>query len=107
VALVVLIILLPWLGSVVLPCLPPILGRQIGRWALLPTAASVLITLTFVPSVARLPNFPYALPRFLALGVNTSLWIDGLSVFFALLVSGIGLLIMWYPPSLEVQWERT
>jgi NADH:ubiquinone oxidoreductase subunit 5 (subunit L)/multisubunit Na+/H+ antiporter MnhA subunit len=107
VALVVLIILFPWLGSVVLPCLRRILGRQIGRWALLPTAASFLITLTFVPSVTRHPDSLYALPWFPALGVNLSLWLDGLSVFFTLLVSGIGLLIMWLPPSSEVQWERT
>jgi multisubunit Na+/H+ antiporter MnhG subunit len=48
VALVVLIIFLPWLGSVVLPCLRPILGRHLGRWALLPPAVSFLITLTIV-----------------------------------------------------------
>jgi NADH:ubiquinone oxidoreductase subunit 5 (subunit L)/multisubunit Na+/H+ antiporter MnhA subunit len=28
--------------------------------------------------------------------VNFSLWIDGLSVFFALLIAGMGLLITWY-----------
>jgi multicomponent Na+:H+ antiporter subunit A len=96
VALVALIIILPWLGSAVLPGLRPILGRHIGHWALLPPAASFLITLSFVPSVGRDQSFLYALPWFPALGVNFSLWIDGLSVFFALLIAGIGLLITWY-----------
>ena len=38
----------------------------------------------------------YALPWFPTLGVNFSLWIDGLSLFFALLIAGMGLLITWY-----------
>jgi multicomponent Na+:H+ antiporter subunit A len=96
VALVALIILLPWLGSALLPCLRSVPGRHVGRWALLPPAASFLLTLTFVPAVSRGQSYLYSLPWFPALGVNLSLWIDGLSVFFALLISGIGLLITWY-----------
>jgi multicomponent Na+:H+ antiporter subunit A len=96
VALVALIILLPWVGAVAFPCLRPILGRHIGRWALLPPAASFLITLTFVASVSRHQSFLYTVPWFRDLGVNLSFWIDGLSVFFALLIAGIGLLITWY-----------
>jgi NADH:ubiquinone oxidoreductase subunit 5 (subunit L)/multisubunit Na+/H+ antiporter MnhA subunit len=96
VARVAFIILLPWLGAVALPCLRPILGRHIGRWALLPPAASFLLTLTFVSSVARHQSLLYALPWFPDLGVNLTFWIDGLSVFFALLIAGIGLLITWY-----------
>ena len=95
-ALVALIILLPWLGSALLPCLRSVLGRQVGRWALLPPAASFLLTLTLVPAVSRGESYLYSLPWFPELGVNFSLWIDGLGVFFALLISGIGLLITWY-----------
>ncbi|HSF30735.1 MAG TPA: hydrogen gas-evolving membrane-bound hydrogenase subunit E [Candidatus Tectomicrobia bacterium] len=95
-ALVALIILLPWLGAVALPCLRPILGRRTGRWALLPPAASFLITLTFVSAVSRQQSLLYTLPWFPGLGVNLAFWIDGLSVFFALLIAGMGLLITWY-----------
>jgi multicomponent Na+:H+ antiporter subunit A len=96
VALVALIILFPWLGSAVLPCVRPVLGRHLGRWALLPPAASFLITLAFVPSVSHGRGFLFRLPWFPELGVNLSLWVDGLSVFFALLIAGIGLLIIDY-----------
>jgi multicomponent Na+:H+ antiporter subunit A len=96
VALVAFIILLPWLGAVGLLWLRPRLGRHIGRWALLPPAASFLLTLTFVSSVARHKSLLYVLPWFPDLGVNLSFWLDGLSVFFALLIAGIGLLITWY-----------
>jgi multicomponent Na+:H+ antiporter subunit A len=95
VTLAVAIFLLPWLGAVVLPCLRPILGRHIGRWALLPPAASLLFTLTFISSASRPQGVRYTLPWFPALGVNFSLWIDGLSLFFALLIAGMGLLITW------------
>ena len=95
-ALVALIILLPWFGAAALPCFRRILGRHLGRWALLPAAASFLITLSFVPSVSHGQDFLYALPWFPGLGVNFSLWVDGLSVLFALLIAGMGLLITWY-----------
>jgi multicomponent Na+:H+ antiporter subunit A len=96
VALVALIFLLPWLGAALLPCLRPLLGRHVGRWALGPPAASFLITLTFVTSTSHDQGLRYTVPWFPMLGVNFSLWIDGLSVFFALLIAGMGLLITWY-----------
>jgi multicomponent Na+:H+ antiporter subunit A len=96
VALVALIFLLPWLGAALLPYLRPLLGRHLGRWALVPPAASFLITLTFVTSTSHDLGVRYTVPRFPMLGVNFSLWIDGLSVIFALLIAGMGLLITWY-----------
>ena len=101
-ALVALIFLLPWLGAALLPYLRPLLGRHLGRWALIPPAASFLITLTVVTSTSHDQGVRYTLPWFPALGVNFSLWIDGLSVFFALLIAGMGLLITWYSQRLPV-----
>jgi NADH:ubiquinone oxidoreductase subunit 4 (subunit M) len=89
VALVAVIFLLPWHGVAVLPCLRPVLGRHLGRWALLPPAASFLITLRFVTSTSYDQGLLSTLPWFPALGVNFSLWLDSLSVFFA---SGHGVL---------------
>src|SRR5919109_527845 len=96
VGLVALIFLLPWLGAALIPYLRPLLGRHLGRVALVPPAASVLITLTFVSSTSYDQGVLYTFPWFPMLGVNFSLWIDGLSVFFALLIAGMGLLITWY-----------
>jgi len=64
VARVALIILLPWLGAAVLPCVRSMLGRHIGSWALLPAAASFLIALTYVSSVSRHQSVFYVLPWF-------------------------------------------
>jgi NADH:ubiquinone oxidoreductase subunit 5 (subunit L)/multisubunit Na+/H+ antiporter MnhA subunit len=97
VALVVLITLLPWFSAVMFLRLRPILGRHIGRWTLLPPAASFLITLTFVPPAVRHQGFLYAVPWFPHLELNLSLWSDGLRLFYALLTVGVNLLIMWSP----------
>jgi NADH:ubiquinone oxidoreductase subunit 5 (subunit L)/multisubunit Na+/H+ antiporter MnhA subunit len=96
VALVALIILLPWFGAAVLPCLRPRLGRHFGSWALLPPAASFLIAFSFVSSVSSHQSVIYVLPWFPELGVNFSLWIDGLSLLFVLLITAMGFLITWY-----------
>jgi hypothetical protein len=53
VALVALIFPLLWLGAALLPYLRPLLGRHLGRWALIPPAASFLITLTAVTSTSH------------------------------------------------------
>jgi NADH:ubiquinone oxidoreductase subunit 5 (subunit L)/multisubunit Na+/H+ antiporter MnhA subunit len=96
VALLGLIILVPWLGAVILPCLPASLQRHAAVWALVPPAASFLLALSFVPSVSEGQSYVYALPWFPALGVHLSLWVDGVGLLFALLISGIGLLVTWY-----------
>jgi multicomponent Na+:H+ antiporter subunit A len=96
VALVALIFLLPWFGAALIPYLRPFLGRHVGRVALAPPAASFLVTLSSVSSTSHDQEVIYTLPWFRVLGVNFSLWIDGLSVFFALLIAGMGLLITWY-----------
>ena len=76
--------------------LRPLLDVTLGAGSWIPPAASFLITLTFVTSTSHGQGVRYTLPWFPALGVNFSLWIDGLSVFFALLIAGMGLLITWY-----------
>jgi NADH:ubiquinone oxidoreductase subunit 5 (subunit L)/multisubunit Na+/H+ antiporter MnhA subunit len=96
VALVALIFLLPWLGAVLLPWLQRLAGRRLGRAALVPPAASFLICLSFVSSGARGDRVLQTLPWFPTLGVNFALQVDGLSLFFALLIAGMGLLITWY-----------
>jgi multicomponent Na+:H+ antiporter subunit A len=96
VALVVLIFLLPWLGGALLPWLHRLVGRRLGRLALVPPAASFLLCLTFVPPSARSDGVLQTLPWFPTLGINFSLLVDGLSIFFALLITGMGLLITWY-----------
>ena len=91
-ALVALIFLLPWLGAAVIPYLRPLPGRHLGRLALVPPAASFLIALTFVASTSHDQEVRHALPWFPGLGVNFSLWIDGLLDVIA--VNTVGLILV-------------
>lgn len=105
-ALILLIVLLPLLGSVLLPLLPRSLRGHSGRWALLPPGACFLLSLTYLPAISRGETFHYTLSWFPALGIHVSFWIDGLSLLFAILISGIGVLIIWYSHYYSIQEHR-
>ena len=91
-----LIVLLPLLGSLV-----PLLGARAGRTgsacltAILPLCALVL-TLFLSVSVFDGQIIRYSLPWVPQLGLELAFRLDGLSLLFALLILGIGLLIIVY-----------
>lgn len=106
-AFILLIVLLPLLGSVLLPLLPRSLRGHSGRWALLPPGACFLLSLTYLPAISRGETFHYTLSWFPALSIHVSFWIDGLSLLFAILISGIGVLIVWYSHYYALQEHRS
>lgn len=74
-----------------------------GRWYSLPGLIPPLIALSLfvaflqaVPIVASGGSLRYSMPWAPGLGVNLSFYIDGLSLTFALLITGIGTLVMLY-----------
>ncbi len=81
----------PWLGP-----LGRILGRRVGWVALaapvLTTAALLWLALEVGLPGSRVVAWPW-IP---SLGINLSFLLDGLSLFFALVVSGMGVLVFWY-----------
>nr|MDQ3396786.1 Na(+)/H(+) antiporter subunit A [Deinococcota bacterium] len=80
--------LAPWLAAMA--------GRAVG-WllALLPMSLFVYF-LSLVPRVSAGEEIVESLPWVPALDVSLSFYLDGLSLLFALLISGIGTLIMIY-----------
>jgi multicomponent Na+:H+ antiporter subunit A len=89
-------LLLPFLGA----ALAPLAGRQPGSsaaygLALFPLAA-FLIFLRYVPSIAAGEPVMAGVDWVPSLGLRFSVFLDGLSLTFALLVTGIGTLIMLY-----------
>lgn len=87
---------LPLLLSPVLGPLGRVLGRRVGWVAfaapVLSTAALLwLATQTGLPG-ARVLEFAW-IP---SLGIHLAFLLDGLSLFFALIVSGMGVLVFWY-----------
>jgi multicomponent Na+:H+ antiporter subunit A len=78
------------------PWLTPLLGRHSGRWfALLPLALTVYFA-SHIPSVMGGASVLQAHAWVPGLGVQLSFLLDGLSLLFALLISGIGVLVFVY-----------
>jgi len=78
----------------------PVLTIGLRHWAgwllaLLPAGLFVYF-LGFVPGVASGDVFTFSLPWLPRYGINLSFYVDGLSVLFALLISGIGALVVLY-----------
>jgi len=80
--------------------LAPFLTMGLRHWAgwllaLLP-AALFAYFLGFFQGVAAGETFTFSLPWLPRYGINFSFYVDGLSLLFALLISGIGALIVFY-----------
>ena len=60
------------------------------------TALLFLYFLQFLPEVAAGQPVRWVIPWIPSLDVNLSFWIDGLSLMFALLITGIGAMVMLY-----------
>jgi multicomponent K+:H+ antiporter subunit A len=92
----ILIALLPFLGAV-LPALMIRAGRTACAWA----AATVTLTaltglLVHAPAVLRGEVVYYRLDWMPLLGLNANFMLDGLGLLFAVMILGIGLLIILY-----------
>jgi len=91
-----LIVALPFFGAL-LPGLMNSAGRQaVGGVAFTVTLTAFVGLLTNLPAVLGGETVQAGIDWFPALGLNFNLMLDGLGFFFALLILGIGLLIITY-----------
>ena len=93
---VALIVLLPFLGA----CVPPLTARSgrnvcAGATAAV-TFAALLLLLARAPAVFSGEVVAWGVPWVPQIGLSFSFFIDGLGLFFAALILGIGLLIILY-----------
>ena len=93
---VALIVLLPFLGA----CVPPLTersGRNVcaGATAAV-TFAALLLLLARAPAVFSGEVIAWGVPWVPQIGLSFSFFIDGLGLFFATLILGIGLLVILY-----------
>ena len=94
-----LFLVLPMASGVLLPFLPPLLRRNLGYICAGITASLFGLALSQIPGQslgqhpwASPPSFPWV-P---SMGVNLTFILDGFSLFFVLLITGIGTLIFLY-----------
>ncbi len=88
-------LLLPFAAAVVVPLIYPLLGRRLG-WAVL-TIPSILFIYfaSFLGSVGA-EGVRHTWSWVPSLGMQLALGLDGLSLLFALLITGIGALVVLY-----------
>lgn len=87
-------IFLPLLGALVLPTLGRRLGPRTGWVALAFALTSFLSVAALVPVAQEARTFDW--PWVPSLGLSLTFLADGFAVFFGLVVSGMGVLVMFY-----------
>jgi NADH:ubiquinone oxidoreductase subunit 5 (subunit L)/multisubunit Na+/H+ antiporter MnhA subunit len=96
VILLPVVLLAPFVAAAVTPLLARSLRARTGLWAAALALGETVALLTLVPAVAGGETLRFTLPWASLLGADLTLLVDGLSLFFALLISFAGCLIMAY-----------
>ena len=89
-------VLTPFLFSFVVPPLYKFFRKVHTGWFVLIVPLILFIYfLSFVPLIANGNTIIESVPGFLSLDIHFRLYVDGLSLLFALLISGIGHLFLY------------
>jgi len=92
-----LAIMVPFLSAAVLPLLRRLSGRIHTGWFALPVPLLLFVLFVMrIESVRGGDSQRESLPWIPSLGIDITLYLDGLSLLFVLLISGIGLLVIFY-----------
>jgi multicomponent Na+:H+ antiporter subunit A len=91
-----LVLCLPFAGALVAPFLVRVLGHRAALPLALAPALAVLYFITLLPRIAAGGTISGGFDWVPGLDLRFSWYLDGLSVTFALLITGIGLLIVLY-----------
>ena len=91
-----LLALLPWLGALLMACLPQAARRASALLAGCVAVATTALVLTAAPAVFGGEVLRWGMAWMPALGLDLGFRMDGLAWLFALLIGGIGALVVLY-----------
>ncbi|MBY0098246.1 Na+/H+ antiporter subunit A [Mesobacillus maritimus] len=93
-----IIILLPFLFAIVVPFLYKVFSPRIhtGWFVLIVPVFLFIYLLRYIPVVSTGETILLTAPWIPSVGINFTAYIDGLSLIFALLISGVGALVVVY-----------
>ncbi len=89
-------VFLPFVLAGILPAVEKVLKDKIGWYASAVALLSLLLIAQAAPEVIHGETIQKSIQWLPSLGINFSFYIDGLSVMFGFIVSGIGVIIMSY-----------
>ncbi len=91
-------IFIPFITAIFIPILYKLFAPRIHiGWLVLPIPLLIFSYLvTFLPAVSRGEVLSHTLPWIPSLGINFTNYLDGLSFIFALLITGVGTLVILY-----------
>jgi len=91
-----LVALAPFLTAFIAPSIKKFVPEHAG-WVLALVPASIFLFLfSFIPAISSGDKLTFAISWIPILGINLSFYLDGLSLVFGLLISGIGTFIVIY-----------
>ncbi|MEK4026560.1 Na+/H+ antiporter subunit A [Sporosarcina sp. FSL W7-1283] len=94
---VLLAIFIPFIAACLVPFVHKFLtGRKIGWFVIIVPLLLFVLLLRLVPSLSHGATYTYTLPWIPSADVYFSTYLDGLSMIFALLITGIGSLVVFY-----------
>ena len=91
-----LLALLPWVGALLVACLPPSARRTAAGLSGAVALLGLLLALQMAPAVLGGEVLRWSVPWLPALGLDLGFRVDGLSWLFTLLITGIGALVVLY-----------
>ena len=90
-------IIIPFMAAVLIPFLNKKFPRiHIGWFVLILPAALFFALARYIPAVANGETYSYTFHWIPSYGINFTTFLDGLSMIFALLITGIGTLVILY-----------
>lgn len=96
-SLLMIAVFLPFIAAAVSPLLQKLLHRTHTEWIVL--TIPVLLFAFFLSQITSIQNgssISAAIPWIPSLGISITLYLDGLSLLFSLLITGIGALVVLY-----------
>lgn len=92
-----LAILIPFLAAVLIPLLSKKLRKLHIGWLVLAVPVTLFILIArFIPSVTNGETYSHVYHWIPSFNINLAMYLDGLSMIFALLITGIGTLVVLY-----------
>lgn len=93
-----IMIIIPFIFAIFIPILYKLFTARIHTgWFVFPIPLLIFIyLLTYIPAVSSGETVNHTLPWIPSLGINFTNYLDGLSLIFALLITGVGALVILY-----------